>query len=464
MKKSVFFLAAAAMAFAACNIEIVPENKVTFSAQCETSPSSKAVLGINGESKPQTFWEFGDAINIFSSGNGDTQSGVAGYQFVTSLGNKAVSADFTCVDDGFVEGNLYYATYPYRNNKRGVNFTGADGTYRLAGLQIPASQTLAVGTFDKSAALSVAFAEGGSKSLQFKNATALIKFRVSDSDIVNGRIKVDDADAIAGTFRADVATDTKALSLETYGQPVYSAVEFSIDGSTPLATGTDYYVAVRPTSLTSSLKIYLNETLVKTIDNSSLPALERNKIYNLGALALPAAPPKDKKTLVFDFSGDPLDGWPTADKWKNAPGELTCKYALDGTEYSFFLTDVGNASSARMCWDKAKGGLIWYAGWRYLGLPAISGYKLIKVSGEMCLSTNSKRKAGIVTAVASTNDGETVDSAHTFVSGGASTGWTTQGTTYTFNLEGTEANTVYYLLCTATSIGVSSLELVYEEI
>ena len=42
-------------------------------------------------------------------------------------------------------------------------------------------------------------------------------------------------------------------------------------------------------------------------------------------------------------------------------------------------------------------------------LPAISGYKLIKVSGVMCLGTNSKRKAGIVTAVASTNDGETVD-------------------------------------------------------
>ena len=152
MKKSVFFLAAAAMAFAACNIEIVPENKVTFSAQCETSPASKAVLGINGESKPQTFWEFGDAINIFSSGSGETQSGVAGYQFVTSIGNKATSADFTCVDDGFVEGDLYYATYPYRNNKRGVNFTGADGTYRLAGLQIPASQTLAVGTFSLPAA------------------------------------------------------------------------------------------------------------------------------------------------------------------------------------------------------------------------------------------------------------------------------------------------------------------------
>ena len=464
MKKRVLFLAAAAMAIAACDIEIVPENTVTFSAHQEVSPAGKAVLGVNGESKPQTFWENGDAINIFSSGNGTSQSSVSGYQFATSLGANATSADFTYAGDDFVSGDMYYATYPYRSNKRGVNFTGESGTYRLAGLQIPASQTLMAGSFDKNAALSVAFSEGGSKSLEFKNATALLKFRVSDSDIVSGRIKVDDADAITGTFRADVNKETKALSLETYGQPVNSYADFTIDGSTPLSTGTDYYVAVRPASLTSSLKVYLNETLVKTIDNASLSALERNKIYNLGTLALPAAPPKEKKTLVFDFSGEPLDEWPTSDSWKSSAGELSCTYRLDGTDYSFFLTDVGNAKAARLAWDKSKGGLVWFAGWRYLGLPAISGFKLIKVSGVMCLGTNSKRKAGIVTAVAETNSGITIAEAHTFVSGGASTGWTTNDTKYTFNLEETAANTRYYLLCTDTSIGVSSLELVYEKV
>ena len=261
------------MLLAACTVEVIPGNSVksepvSFIASFEGDAVSKAVLDLNGSSKPQTFWEDGDAINVFSSGNGDSQSNVIGYEFSTSLGANSTIADFSYAGDDFVSGDKYFATYPYRTNKRGVNFTGSSDTFRMAGLQIPSSQTLVAGSFDKNAALSVAFADGGSTSLVFKNATALIKFRVSDDDVVSGRIKVDDADAISGTFRADIATDTKELSLETYGQPTSSTVEFTIDGATPLSTGTDYYVAVRPTSLTSTLKIYLNEILVKTIDNA----------------------------------------------------------------------------------------------------------------------------------------------------------------------------------------------------
>ena len=469
MNKSILISAAAAVTLAACTVVVTPEDSVksepvSFTAYMEDGSATRAVLGTNGSSRPQTFWEDGDAINVFSSGDGETQSGVSGYQFSTSLVSNSASAEFSYTEGDFAGGDLYFATYPYRDNKRGVNFTGSDGTYRLAGLQVPSTQTLVAGSFDKNAALSVAFTDEGSNTLEFKNATALIKFRVSDSDVVGGRIKADDADAISGTFRADVTTDSKDLSLQTYGQPTSSAVEFSIDGTTPLSVGTDYYVAVRPVALTSTLKVYLNEILVKTIDNSVLASLDRNKIYNLGTLALPAAPPAEKKTLVFDFTGDPLEGWPTADKWKASAGELACTYTLDETDYTFFLTDVGNATQARVAWAKDKGGLIWFAGWRYVGLPAIEGFKLVKVSGVMCLGTNSKRKAAVVTAVPATNADTTVADAHTFVSGGGEAAWTTNGTTYTFNLEDTAANTVYYLACTATSIGVSSLELVYEKV
>lgn len=451
---------AAAMTLAACTAELKPEKVVSFTAYADGAPEAKAVLGLNNSSKPQTFWENGDAINVFTSGDGETSSG-AGYQFTTTLGSNSTTAEFSYAGDDFKSGK-FFAIYPYKNHSRGVNYTGTSGSYRMAGVKIPESQTLVAGSFDKSAGVAIAFSEGGS-SLEFKNAVALIKFRVAESDIINGRIETDSP--IAGTFRADVDINTYALSLETYsGAPTYNSVDFTINGTNPLPTGTDYYVALRPTQIGSKLKIYLNGNLVKTITSDKLPELKRNKIYNLGTLSTPDTPAVETKTLTFDFSGDPLSGWPVSDKWKTAPGELSCTYPLDGVDYTFFLTDCGNAAQARVAWVKDKGGLILYAAWRYVGLPAIAGFKLVRVTGVMCLATNSKRQAGIVTAVAEDNTQGSIAELHEFVSGGESAGWTTNGSTYTFNLEGTAANTVYYLMCTNTSIGVSSLELVYEKV
>ena len=466
MKHSIFYLfAAASLLFAACTSQLVDDNTVaddntefipgpsSFTAVLE-GDETKAVIGLNGSSKPQTFWENGDAINVFSSA---VSGSTSGFQFTTSLSANSTSAEFTYSGDDFPKGEKYFATYPYRSNSRGVNYTDL----RLAGLQIPSSQTLVAGSFDKNAALSVAYVDGGSNTLFFQNGTALLKFRVSESNIVEGRIEVDQADAISGTFRAVIDDTTKELTVEKYtasGVSQNNYVNFSM-GGTALSTGTDYYVAIAPATLTSDLKIYLNGNLVKSINTSSLPAIQRNKIYNLGTLTTPSTPAE--KVLKFDFSGEPLPGWPTSDNWQDGPGNLNCTYPLYGTNYNFFLTDCGNGSKARVAWVTSKGGLTLHATWRYVGLPAISGYKLVTVSGKMCLATNSKRKAAIVKNVAADNTAGTITELHQFVTGGESTSWSTNGTTYTFNLSGTEANTMYYFLCTNTSVGVSDLTLTY---
>lgn len=454
-----YFSAAASLLLAACTsqlendkTEFIP-GPTSFTAVME-GDDTKAVIGLNGSNKPQTFWENGDAINVFSSA---VSGSTAGFKFATSLSANSTSAEFTYSGDDFPLGEQYFATYPYRSNTRGVNYTDL----RLAGLQIPASQTLVPGSFDKNAALSVAYVDGGSNTLFFQNGTALLKFRVSESNIVDGRIEVDKADAISGTFRAVIDASTKNLTVEKYtasGVSQNNYVNFSLGGSTALSTGTDYYVAIAPVELTSDLKIYLNGNLVKVINKSSVAALQRNKIYNLGTLTTPSTPAE--KVLRFDFSGDALTGWPTSDKWQTGPGELDCTYPLYGTDYHFFLTDCGNGSQARVAWVKASGGLILFATWRYVGLPAIAGYKLVKVSGTMCLSSKT-RKAAIVKNVVADNTQGTITDLHEFVSGGESAEWSTKGTTYTFNLSGTEGNTMYYFLCTNTSVGVSDLTLTY---
>lgn len=467
MKKSVFVLAA--LALAGCQREAAPEvetvadfvpGPTVFTAQIEADPASKAVIGLNDSSKPQTFWEDGDAINVFTSADVDADQKVsgAGYKFSTTLGANSTSATFTYTGGDFGSGK-YFAIYPYRSHSRGVNYSGDGGVYKMAGVKIPKSQTLVAGSFDKMAGAAIAFSEN-STSLAFKNAVALLKFQVTESDILGGCIMANQSDAIAGTFRADVNTSTYEFSLETYsGVATYNYVSFAIDGTTPLTPGTDYYVAVRPTALTSGLKIYLNGNLVKTIDSGKLASLQRNKIYNLGALTTPAAPAE--KALIFDFTGPALTGWPTADKWKSSAGEKSCDYPMYGTTYNLFLTDVGNATQARVYWG--SNGLILAAAWRYVGLPAIPGYKLVSVSGVSCTSDNNARKAAISTNVPTTNKNVKIDDVHTFVGGGTALVWGKLNSTYRFNLTGTTANTMYYFMCYATGLGTSNLELVYEK-
>ena len=115
------------------------------------------------------------------------------------------------------------------------------------------------------------------------------------------------ADSVLEPYKVDVAIGK--LLYDTYlphVQAVDQQAEFTIDGSTPLSAGTDYYVAVRPTTLTSELRVYLNGNLVKTINNSQLAALQRNKVYNLGTLSsgTPAATAGVTVIITVETSGN----------------------------------------------------------------------------------------------------------------------------------------------------------------
>lgn len=466
MKKNAIFLLAA-LTLAACQREAAPEvetvadfvpGPTAFTAQIEADPASKAVIGLNDRSKPQTFWEDGDAISVYSSNDSDLKS-AAGHKFVTTLDANATEATFVWDGTGnALPAGDYLATYPYRSAGRGVNF-GAD-PYRVAAVDVPKAQTLVAGSYDRKACPMVAFAAQGSNSMPFKNAAALLKFRVAEDNIVAGRIEVDAADKISGRFRADVNTTTYEPTLVTYvDQSYYNYIDFKIDGTTALSTGTDYYVAIRPTTLSSGIKIYLNGNLVKSINASQLAAIECNKIYNLGTLSTPATPAEKK--LFFDFTVTPKTGWPTSGGTHHGNAY---SYPLYGTDYSFILTDCENATKCQVYWATNSPGkrLALAAQYRYLGFPAIEGYKLVQVvcvNKQLSASdTSTNPRMGITKQTTAT---DTAAPDNHYVTGGELQSWEpTGGGTYTYNLSGTENNTVYYLYARAKG-AVATLTLTY---
>jgi hypothetical protein len=445
-----------------------PEYAVTFTAHTENAPEAKATVAVGTSGKSLTFWENGDVISVYSSANMST-SARSSYLFSTTLAQNSASAVFGYSGDDFQAGEKYIAIYPHREGTRVVNFTaqpfGTDPTlfpyegdaYRLATVDVPVSQTMVAGGFDRASMVMTAVAENTTE-LHFKNAVALVKFKVSDP-VQSGQIVSPDA-LISGRFRADITAADMIPHLVDYKQPTAQTVDFVAASEETLTPGTEYYVAVRPTDLPNGFKVYLNGKVVKSYTADQVPAFERSKIYDLGTLTVPAAT-AETKTLDFDFTiAANMTGWHTSRTPEGAEASdlLKVPYAIDGVTYEF---TCANPLEASMSFPYYNGTSLFMGKYRFFGLPVIEGYCLTSVTVVNGSSKANGSRAVGVTKVLAKQVGSTEDG-QVFVAGGETkplSGAT--GTSVSFNLSGTEAGTMYYLRNATVETAISSMSLIY---
>ena len=157
--------------------------------------------------------------------------------------------------------------------------------------------------------------------------------------------------------------------------------------------------------------------------------------------------PFDGLKLTFDFVTHP-EGWPAA-KASAAAGNYV--YTISATDYTFAHSKVGDGIYCGG--TSGSSGYLMIAKSNSLGLPAISGYKLVKVEGTLNNSGTPSTKAEI-----------TITNGTDEVTGGASQTWDEKGVAKTYNLSGTVANTMYYLNVSGTAnLQMITLVLYYEE-
>ena len=216
----------------------------------------------------------------------------------------------------------------------------------------------------------------------------------------------------------------------------------------------------------------------KTQYNYTLTDTEPNTVYYLysevrgGFTGLNLIYTKDEeegapenRTILFDFTGAPMEGWPLPDKSTrpHVDGGTPCVYNLYGEDFTFILADCDNASSLDVFWTnrgEGKTNCIYMSSqWRYFGLPAIEGLKLTKISCECEYYTASiQPKMGVVKNIL----GYMIDpEGDDFVEGGEIQTWETDKVWYDYTLDNTAENTVYYIYCEAKG-GWKTLELTYE--
>lgn len=174
----------------------------------------------------------------------------------------------------------------------------------------------------------------------------------------------------------------------------------------------------------------------------------------------------DVLELDFLFKGSELP-WPVkSEKWSEKAFALDCGLAVDNdgvavdanihrradfkfpmgsTDYIFTFADPDEATAHNLYFDNSKG---LYAGTlRYVGLPAVKGYKLTKIVTIQGASTKDpasfNRRVGVLPDV---YDKDVVtDEIKTWVAGGQMQNQATNMGEYTYELTDTQAGKQYFL-------------------
>lgn len=277
---SFMFAAVAAFAAASCAQELdnqVPAGEtVTFEASVDGA-ETKAVL--DGKVSK---WEKGDKITI--------HNGTKGFEFATT--DEGVKANFSYTGDDF-SGDKFIAVYP------AGNYTADVEAKTVNEIVIPEKQVLVAGSYPNDAAYAVAYTE--SQSLEFKNAVALLKFKVK-GDVKYGAFYADNG-------KGDLTGKYKVAY--NHGEPVLASLEAKqwVDfhmNDVVLSEDATYYLAVAPATFATGFGISLNGVEIKK--HIGAKTLKRNHIYDLGTLEYVA--PADPSTLSWGICGD-MTGWAT---------------------------------------------------------------------------------------------------------------------------------------------------------
>ena len=244
---------------------------------------------------------------------------------------------------------------------------------------------------------------------------------------------VDSRSPVTLSFAEETISKTTANYSEFSGQtatasPNVSGITYAIEGDS-IGTINTTSGAVTLNGTTGSATV----TATFAGDASNRPASASYSIIVSDASTL---------TLTFPFDSV-ISGWPGSSS-TSAAGSYT--YSLSGTDYTFTHTKVGNGIYCSTSYLMIVSG-------NYLGLPAISGYKLSSVSAQ--LNAGGQPSTAAIGTVTSNTTG-------TVVSGGEEQTFDTKGESKTFTLTGTAENTVYYLAISNKNFQCTELVLVYE--
>ena len=284
--------AVAMLAAVSCNKEINNIDPVTPGADAVVYTAyvdgavTKTVLGDDynegGKVKTTAKWSGEELITI--------HDGNKGFTFYTNAVEASTSAEFTYEGDDFTASEVM-AVYP------SGEYTANVAAKEVSGIVIPDKQTLVAGTYPATAAVAVAYSDNN--TLEFKNATTLLKFKVADENITYGAFYANNGSGdLTGSFSLDYNGGAPSLTSVEAKQ----WVDFYLENGAAFSTEETYYIAVAPASFATGFGISLNGVEIKKFEGAY--DLKRNVILDLGTLELPEVSQNWSVSGTFNEWGD----------------------------------------------------------------------------------------------------------------------------------------------------------------
>lgn len=443
----IFFAAvAAAFGLASCSQELTPVEKpqgnlvtVNFGAEASITCPTKATLTTEDEKLFTSAWENGDALSVkYSNDNktaGATTSGVVSATWTTDH-FEAKMPEYHGMWD-------YNVVYPEPDAEGVVDF-GSARTQK--GNAYNSKYDLMKGSAIAEGADAGKTAAGENIVFNMKRQTAVAYFHLKsalDEEVVSAKLSVTDGKIASSSVKLSSHTTGFDLSTKDLDEITITFDE----GTAPKASDFQLWFNVLPTKYTKMTLTVETTGHKLTLNNNTAGEFKAENLYK--TVLTPEAGkwiPKGGFSggdLVFDFKTVQPKGWPTS---KDNATAGTYKYVVNGVDYSFIhgtgIYCAGTTpTSAYLMITKGSS----------LGLPAIRGYRLVKVVGTLNDTGNPSTNAQI-----SITNGTDV------VSGGTTQTWNTQGADYTYTLTETEENTIYYLSVNNKNCQVIKLVLSYE--
>lgn len=434
----IFFAAvAAAFGLASCSQELTPVEKpqgnlvtVNFGAESSITCPTKATLTTEDEKLFTSAWENGDALSVkYSNDNktaGATTSGVVSATWTTDH-FEAKMPEYHGMWD-------YNVVYPEPDAEGVVDF-GSARTQK--GNAYNSKYDLMKGSAIAEGADAGKTVDGKNIVFNMTRQTAVAYFHLKsalDEEVVSAKLSVTDGKIASSSVKLSSHTTGFDLSTKDLDEITITFDE----GTAPKASDYQLWFNVLPTKYTKMTLAVETTGHTMTISRNT-PEIDEYVAGNLYKVvkAIPAEKWVSKAAytggdLVFDFKTVQPKGWPTT---STTASEGTYKYAINGVDYSFI-----HGTGIYCAGTTPTSAYLMIAKSSSLGLPAIMGYRLVKVVGTLNDTGSPSTKAQI-----SITNGTDV------VSGGTAQTWNTKGADYTYTLTETEENTIYYLSVSSTA-------------
>ena len=432
----IFFAAVvAAFGLLSCSQELTPVEKpqgnlvtVNFDAEASITCPTKATLTTEDEKLFTSAWENEDVLSVKYTNDNKTAGATT---------SDVVSATWT-TDHFEAQMPEYHGTWDYN-----VVYPAPDANSKV---DFGSARTQKGNAYNSKYDLMKggAIAEGADagKTTDGKNIvfemtrqTAVAYFHLTgtlDEEVVSAKLSVEGGNIASSLVMLLDHTDGFDLSTEDLSEITITFEE----GTAPKASDFQLWFNVLPTMYTKMTLTVETANHTMTISRTAADMYEAGKLYTV-VKEIPTDKWVSKAAynggdLVFDFKTVQPKGWPTS---KDNATAGTYKYVVNGVDYSFI-----HGTGIYCAGTIPTSAYLMIANSSSLGLPAIMGYRLVKVVGTLNDTGSPSTKAQI-----SITNGTDV------VSGGTAQTWNTKGADYTYTLTDTEENTIYYLSVSSTA-------------